>query len=538
MKNYNFSIKALVVTAISFCSLLFNNGCTEQFEKFNTDSNGITDEQLKADFNTIGAFFPEIQYSVLLNSPSPSFVNLVAPDIEMLSSGSWSGYFMGSFQGSRNYNYFLFQAWEQFSLFGTAYNSVMSPVNEVKRRGAETLAPDFWSVALILRVATLHRVTDTFGPVPYSQFGQGGTAVAYDNQPAVYNAFFSDLDKAVAGLKAFIASKPGATPFQKFDKTYNGDYTKWLKYANSLRLRLAMRIVKIDPVLAKQQAEKAVDPANGGVLMSNAENALVADGINMVSVANNEWGDVRSGAALVTHLVGYNDPRLSKYFDASSIVPGKYVGIRVGSDITAQGTYLKFSNLSTTSFSRKTPAQLMVAAEVYFLKAEGALRGWNMGGAAKDLYEQGITASLSQWGVADRASTYINDAISKPADHVDPVKESNSAKALSTATIKWDDGVTNEQKLEKIITQKWIATFPDGTEAWSTFRRTGYPKLFPVVMNNSGGTISTEEQIRRMNYPQSEYTTNKDEVVKAVGMLGGPDTGGTRVWWDIKKPNF
>ncbi len=78
-----------------------------------------------------------------------------------------------------------------------------------------------------------------------------------------------------------------------------------------------------------------------------------------------------------------------------------------------------------------------------------------------------------------------------------------------------------EQKLERIITQKWIAIFPDGTEAWSTFRRTGYPKLFPVALNNSGGTISTVIQIRGMNYPRSEYFSNPTEVAKGVTLLGG-----------------
>ena len=519
------------------CLLVVSNSCTKQFEQFNTDSSGVTDSQLQADFNSIGAFFPDIQYEVLMNSPNAT--NAVAADIEYLSAGAWSGYTMGTFPGSVNMNYALFQAWEPYSLFGAMYNSVLSPINEIKRRGAETLSPEFWAVALIIRTAGLNRVTDTYGPVPFSQFGQGGTSVPYDAQPAIYDAFFSDLDKAATNLKTYIAAHPGARPFQRFDQVYQGDYAKWLKYANSLRLRLAMRIVKVDPAKAKLQAEKAVDPANGGVFTANSDNAILSPGINMLAVITNEWGDNRAGAALITHMVGYNDPRVSKYFDASTITPGKYVGIRVGSLINAQADYLKFSTVSRSTYSRQTPAQLLLASEVYFLRAEGALRGWNMGtGTAKNFYEQGILASMSQWGVADQAPAYINDAVSKPADHVDPVTPVNSIKATSTATIKWDEGATNEQKLERITTQKWIAIFPDATEAWSTFRRTGYPKLFPVAVNNSGGTISTAVQIRRMKYLQTEYATNKTEVDKAVGLLGGPDTGGTRLWWDVDKPNF
>lgn len=115
---------------------------------------------------------------------------------------------------------------------------------------------------------------------------------------------------------------------------------------------------------------------------------------------------------------------------------------------------------------------------------------------------------------------------------------SNSTPAISDMTIKWDESDSNERKLERIITQYWIAQFPDATEAWTTFRRTGYPKLFPVVVNESGGLIATDIQTRRLPYPQSEYQTNNAEVAKAVLLLGGPDTGGTRLWWDLDQGNF
>ena len=97
---------------------------------------------------------------------------------------------------------------------------------------------------------------------------------------------------------------------------------------------------------------------------------------------------------------------------------------------------------------------------------------------------------------------------------------------------------TNEEQLEQIITQKWIAMFPDGQEAWSEFRRTGYPRIFPVVINNSGGDIDTNIQVRRINFVESERNTNTANVDIAVGYLNGPDTGGTRLWWDVAGSNF
>lgn len=539
MKNIEIFIKQITGIAL-IALLLLINGCTEKFSEFNSDTNGITDEQLKADFNSIGAFFPDLQNSVYPSTRS-SFLSLVAPDIAFLSQGAWAGYTMGTFPGERNMNYSLFAGWEPFSMFGVGYNAVMSPVNEIKRRGAETLSPDFWAVALILRVAAMHGVTDTYGPVPYSKFGLGGVSVEYDSQQKIYDAFFTELDQAVAALKTYIATYPGATPFKKFDLIYGGDYTKWLKYANSLRLRLAMHLVKVDPAKAKLQAEKALDVANGGVFTSNADNAIVSGGgiINMLSEATNVWGDVRVGAAIITYMNGYNDARRAKYFEPSTVIPGQYVGIRVGSFIASQSDYLKFSTVSRITYTQTSPVQLMNAAEVYFLRAEGALRGWNMGETnIKKLYEDGITTSFGQHGLSGDARSYIEDAVSVPAAHTDPINPANSSPAVSTITIKWDEAASNEQKLERIITQQWIANFASCIEAWTTFRRTGYPKLFQVVQNNSNGLISTEIQIRRMTYLASEYTSNAAEVAKAVTLLGGPDNGGTRLWWDVNKPNF
>jgi hypothetical protein len=129
--------------------------------------------------------------------------------------------------------------------------------------------------------------------------------------------------------------------------------------------------------------------------------------------------------------------------------------------------------------------------------------------------------------------------VSTPAPYVDPKAvtpgQNNVAAGspwLSTITIKWNDADAFDKKLERIITQKWIAIYPEGQEAWSEFRRTGYPKLFPVVINNSGGKIATNTFVRRVNLPPDEYLTNPKGAERAAATLGGPDNGGTRLWWD------
>ncbi len=183
----------------------------------------------------------------------------------------------------------------------------------------------------------------------------------------------------------------------------------------------------------------------------------------------------------------------------------------------------------------------MAASEVSFLKAEGALRGWNMGGTPSGFYNEGIALSFDLNGVSGSLGNYANDATSTEAPYIDLASATNNLPAgspyLSKITIKWDDGATYQQKLERIITQKWLGLWPDGEEAWAEFRRTNYPVLMPVVVNNSQGTISTTDFIRRLPFSQDEYNNNKAEVTKAVTLLNGPDNGGTRLWWDLKVKN-
>ena len=156
-----------------------------------------------------------------------------------------------------------------------------------------------------------------------------------------------------------------------------------------------------------------------------------------------------------------------------------------------------------------------------------------MGGTAQSFYEKGIRMSFSENSVGG-ADNYVANSTSKPADYTDNTGDHNDITASSSITIAWDSSADFETNLERIITQKWIAMYPDGPEGWSEFRRTGYPKLFPVVTNNSNGTIDTNIQVRRCPFPTTEYDTNKTAVQTGISALGGLDNGGTKLWWDKK----
>lgn len=531
--GFNYKMAGLLAVVI----LAFTS-CKKNFEKYNTDNTGVPKSF------PVGLVYPGLQYSVFGEEGGYQLD-------QNLNADCYAGYMMSPnpFRGNiNNLNYSLVDGWNQ-SVFIDAYTTSFLAINGIANAGTKATVPDFWAVALILKVEILDRVTDKFGPIGYSKVGTVLKNTPYDSQQSVYNRFFMELDTAAANLNTFIAANPGKVPFQSYDRVYNGDYTKWLKFANSLRLRLAMHLTKIDLVTAQAQAQKALT-APGGLLTDNTDNAgIVGDGYhNPLNVITTSWTDIAAGASLQSYLVGYNDPRLSKYLSpvvtdpkVSGALPasyaGQYIGIRIGSAVTAKPGYNSFSVLNpNTVVASGSPMMMMTAAEVWFLKAEAALRNFPGAGDVKTNYETGISTSLAQWGAP--AGGYINDAVSKPSNYVDPVNAANNATAVSTITVAWDAGATNEQKLERIITQKWLAMFPEGQEAWTEFRRTGYPKLFTVVNNNSNGTIDTKIQIRRLAFPQTEYNTNGAEVQKAVTLLGGPDNGGTRLWWDVNKANF
>jgi len=317
---------------------------------------------------------------------------------------------------------------------------------------------------------------------------------------------------------------------------YKGDYKAWVKFANTLRLRLAMRIVKVKPALAKTEAEKAV-AQKFGVFMTNADLFKIVSPVytNPIATISDSWLDIRMSADMESIMGGYEDPRLAIYFDPSTQFPGQFKGVRTGIDIAAKSDHQDFSGIGSVVKSKEIV--LMTTAEAYFLRAEGALRGWDMGGDAESLYKAGIQASFDQRG-ASGAAAYMADNIKTAKAYVDPNFPVNNSAPVNNVTVAWDAAATNEVKLQKIITQKWIAGFPEGQEAWSDYRRTGYPKLFPVLKNYSGNTITTEFGVRRINFVQSEKSANAGGVATGVAKLNGPDTGGTRLWWDTTGPNF
>lgn len=522
MKNKVYSIILLAVLATAL------QGC-KKWEEYNTNPYGVTNEMLSADFNDVGAYFPTIQQGIYNNTCLWAWEMQTAQN---LTADEWCGYMMHPSVFQNNINpatLFLINSWV-CGMWDLTYRDVMSPIFTSIESRAEDY-PHFYAVAQILRAVAMIRVSDSYGPVVYSKYGTSATGASFDTQEEAYNHVFEELDAAKAALKKFMADYPGAKPFQPFDLLLGGDFEKWVRFANSIQLRAAMRLVKVKPALAKQKAEAAVAD---GVLEEGTVSVVGKGWVHPLNTLGNDWGDCCMNAVMESILGGYEDPRLAKYFKPvkDESLGAEYKGIRMGINLVNKEIY---GGCSFPNFSSGDPGLIMSSAEVWFLRAEGALRGWsNMGGTAKSLYEKGVQTSFAQWGVSDVDAYLASDKV--PADYVDPKNPENSIAAKNTVSPKWIESASNEEKLQKIIIQKWIATYPDGMEAWSEQRRTGYPVQFPVMVNESQGVFKNDDIVKRMTFPEAfEYN---NQMAEAVSKLGGADTGNTRLWWDTGGPNF
>ncbi|KAA6329737.1 hypothetical protein EZS27_021485 [termite gut metagenome] len=526
--------KIIKHTIAVLSAFLISVSCTQNFEEMNTSSSGVTDEDLTQDNNLIGMHFPTLQQSIYYNYGGEGWY---FQTFQNLNADIWSGYMAtpSNFTGGvNNQTYFLHNSWND-DCWSYTYDNIMTNQLKVREKceqvGDDTYA-HFDAINTILRVFAMSRLCDQYGPIIYSKYGESMTGGVYDSAQDVYKLFFTELDGAVKIL-AEVIDKPVAS-FAKFDMTYEGKYDKWMRFANTLRLRLAMRLVKFDANWAKTECEAAINAPQG---LMHKDDSFIISGFGWkhpLYTVSLSYNDIFISANIQSILEGYRDGRLAKYGLAKA---DKVIGVRTGiPDLDRYADQYKgiISQINITSADM--PAVLFPAAEAYFLLAEAALRGWNTKeGSAQEFYEAGIDASFAQWGVS--IGDYLNNS-NIPTNWVDPLVNEFNSLAVSKISPKWDDASNNEERLEKIITQKWIAGFPEGMNAWAEWRRTGYPKLFPILKNDSQGAISTELGVRRLTYTIREKEENPIGYAKAVEMLGGPDTGATRLFWDINKPNL
>ena len=536
-KTYKYIVGFLALSLFTACD----------FQKVNTNEFELLPEEGLMDGISIGGPITAMQkcvFPVGTQADGTSVANRYQTAYN-LAADCWSGYFgqNNNWGGPNNLNYFLKDGWVASS-YTESYSTVVPLWQDLKGKTA-TQFPEVFALAQILKISAWHKATDMFGPIPYKEAGKGLITVPYDSQEEVYKAMFKELSDAIEVLTKY-ADNGNSKLLPNADAVYAGDVHKWVVYANSLMLRLAMRVYYADAALSKKYALQAINHSYG-VMKTKDDEAKMERGAslefkNNLDVLINQYNECRMGSSMLAYLGGYQDPRLPKYFNTSTVSQavtvgtyGKYSGVPTGHDVSSNDAFRDSSRPAITS---TTPTYWMRASEVYFLLAEAALHGFAVGGTAESLYEKGIEMSFEENGIASsEVADYMSSGLKPSAYsfHLTNPGVNVDVPAVTEATTAWSG--SDEEKLEKIMIQKWIALYPNGQEAWTEYRRTGYPKLHSAISNYSNGEVDSEVGIRRMRFPTNKSTSAEDiaNLESARKLLrGGLDKAGTRLWWDNK----
>lgn len=466
---------------------------------------------------------------------------------------------------------------------GMYENYYLHIFNNTRRIIADCDASNQLGLAGVMRIVQAYgtlMTTDAHGPLAYSSIlsGEYESYFPFDSQQDIYIAMLKDLDKAITDIQNMTEAEK--LTLATFDSWCQADTELWVKIANTMKLRMALRLSKREAEMSAAGIDlKAVAAAAAPNTLATVNKDIVID----KSLENEmwlmfNWGDCGFNANLVTLMSGMKDPRQPLYMtknvndvtvkvgeEDKVVVPKntEYLGIRFASGLPGKpNSWSNFSGWIDTPNALgvySMPLPIFKAAESYFLLAEAKLR-WNIGSESiQSLYENGIRVSmkneLAYRGKYAQISAYPANAVEDyingttgQIDFVDPANAALSTPALNKLGVKWDEGASNEQKLERIMIQKYLALFPLSTEAWAEQRRTGYPRLFPAYVNESNGAVDTEEGVRRVIYSSNAYDTNAKGLEEGLKLLDkensskkgiSGDKGGTHVWWDnADKGNF
>ncbi len=384
------------------------------------------------------------------------------------------------------------------------YNGAAEDAQRMIQKGVTANAPNWAAVGRIMKSYTFSVMTDAMGDLPYSQAFKGDTVLhpVYDTQQSIYDSLFASLTLASSEIDL---SAP-AVGFPTGDLMYGGNMARWGRFANSLRLRLALHLTQVDPAKAQSEAAAAVTAGVFGSATDNAQLMYLASSPNRNPIYNDARGrdDYGMSKTYVDSLLSWNDPRLPVFaqLNKDTIVANrKYQGLPNGLN-DGEGTNLFYIS-RIGAFWRETaaaPMHLLTYSEVLFLEAEAAERGW-IAGSAATFYGNAIQASFAQYGITDVAA--INAYLADPR-----VAYAGGAAGLT-----------------QIAYQKWVSLFMQGMESWTEVRRTGIPSLIPGPRAVFGAGVPGEIP-ERLPYDDNEAVLNKanlDAAVAAQGFSAGND---------------
>ena len=537
MKNLNKFIGCCVI------AMPLLTACTGDYDSMNTNPAAVTDVSPAYTLPTV----------IELATNVDCFAYQVG---ENLYAQFYAQYFTNTQTGWATDRYGYNDGWAVAG-FWNPYFSALKHLKVLKKEVATH--PSYSNIYQMMRIIMAERtaaMTDIYGDMPYSEAALGNDGPAYDAQKDIYYDVFKELTEASDALGQNLSNQETCT--QEQDLIYAGDIQKWRKFANSLRLRYALRLVNVDPAKAKAEGEAALA---AGVMNNEDESAMEkvfatagwGHPLYMICAWN---GFVMSKTMenIFKHESTVFDPRMPMWFGKTqgyhnaeaagtlASFPGsEFQGVANGvtdqmllaKDASGYAQYgfennsfpwglQAFPEWNGENKSLKTtvltlPLKVMGYSEVCFLKAEAAVRGWAGAGSAQANYEAGIRASFAEARAGVDASLYST---------------ANDNTYITTGNVAWNSAASNDVKLKKIITQKWIALYPDGIEAWAEFRRTGYPDLMPVQKSdNPDINPAAGEFVKKLRYPDAERRDNPNATKNTLN--GGKGDGmNIRVWWD------
>jgi hypothetical protein len=502
-------IKYIILLTLSLVAI---SSCDDGFDELNSSKTGATTLDPALLLNN----------AIINSSPDDGQLNYELAIVQQLTSPN-TGVLEGA-NFNKNNSSSSISNWRDY------YRNVIRYTNDVITRTADDPAKsNLMNKARIIQANAFMVITDTYGNIPYTSAGKGFTEQnffpEYQSQEEVYNGLISELKSASDALDA-------GMPVQN-DVLYSGDIAKWKKFGYSLLLRAGMRLSKVNPTLAQSTVAAAFA---GGVILDNADNAIVRHDANYINNVGNvlngtEAANFYLAEPFVDALKTNNDPRLSaisiRYVGATSgpaqvagvatTDPDDQFGLPMGSTdgdadllgpaLPGGGTRYAFSQLDRARMAKRTsPLFIVTAAQSNLLLAEARFRDWIGTGTVQEYFDEGIRQHMNQLASYDPASAVA------AADRDDYV----ASRA----------GLLAGNELEQINYEYWIASFLNGQEAWANFRRSGFPVL--EVNPFPGRDV---DWITRLTYPPTEILVNSDNVQAAIAEQG-PDELDLKVWWD------
>lgn len=486
MKN----IKNTIIASL-FATAFFTSGC--EFGDTNQDPSSVISAPINQQLTSL-----TVNVGFLAGSDLNRFSSLIMQQ--------YSGQTVGATTQTQFYEQFQIVGSDLNNVWSTIYATILNDAENIITDATASNSPHYSGVAKILKAYTYQLAVDTWGKIPYSDTQKLAANVKpkYDSDEAIYTNLISLLDQGIAEVSATTSTISPGTNSTIFPGTFTTTRTNWIKFANALKLRIFLHYSEKDPAFAKSKIDALVN--SGATMMSSNSDSFQMNFVDAANARNpidqfetNRAGNLVVNAKLITMMNSKSDPRRQFYFTQFPAGSGLYVGAVSGAP-AAPANYSKFhtylrGTLTGTTYSGSAPIRMLTFAEYNFIRAEAALR-FSSPGNADTFFQAGIRASMESAGVA---TADINAYI--------------TANGTLTGT--------DAQKLEQIISEKYIANYGVVLEPWTDWRRTGYPSL--TLPSNAITTYIP----RSLFYPQSEIDLNPENASQKAGM-------NVKVFWDTR----